>query len=145
MSEETANQKNIVLDEIIANRRTHRKFKQIFPPENDIIHIINAGLHAPFAGAATRNTEDFSFRRFFVLKSGSKSMTTASSLIFEEVSTIASKLERAMENDSQLCERASWFVKRLAMFKNIGKVPGVGTAPYFIVVAEKKGFPPVEQ
>ena len=27
----------------------------------------------------------------------------------------------------------------------MGKVPGVGTAPYYIVVAEKKGFPPVEQ
>jgi nitroreductase len=31
------------------------------------------------------------------------------------------------------------------MIKKMGKVPGVGSAPYFIVVAEKKGFPAVEQ
>lgn len=31
------------------------------------------------------------------------------------------------------------------MFKKIGTVPGVGPAPEFIVVAEKKGFPEVEQ
>jgi len=28
--------------------------------------------------------------------------------------------------------------------KNQG-VPGVGTAPYYIIIAERKGFPPVEQ
>jgi hypothetical protein len=76
---------------------------------------------------------------------GSKSMTTAASLIFEEVSTMASKLELAMENDPQLREKAIGFSNRLAMIKKIEKVPGVSTAPYFIIVAEKKGFPAVEQ
>ncbi len=27
----------------------------------------------------------------------------------------------------------------------MGFVPGVGTAPFYIVIAERKGFPPVEQ
>ena len=144
MVKEIIDQKKIMLDEVISDRRTHRKFKQEFPPENDINSIINAGLHAPFAAAAVGNTEDY-FRRFFILKRDSKSMTTAASLIFEEVATMASNLGIAMENDPELCKQAIGFANRLAMIKKMGKVPGVGSAPYFIVVAEKKGFPAVEQ
>ena len=44
MDMEKFDQKNIVLDEIIINRRTHRKFNQEFPPEKDINSIITAGL-----------------------------------------------------------------------------------------------------
>src|SRR5664280_1998331 len=58
---------------------------------------------------------------------------------------MASKFELAMENDPQLREKSIGFSNRLAMIKKIGKVPGIGTAPYFIIVAEKKGFPAVEQ
>ena len=72
-------------------------------------------------------------------------MTTAAVLIFEEVAKMVSKLELAMENDPQLREQATGFANRLAIIKKIGKVPGVGTAPYFIIIAEKKGFPRVEQ
>ncbi len=144
MDKETLDQKNIILDEIISARRTHRKFKQEFPQENDINNIINAGLHAPFAAAAVGNTDDY-FRRFFVLKRDSKSMVTIASLIFEEVITMASNIEIAMKSDPELRIQAIGFANRLAMIKKIGKVPGVGTAPYFIVVAEKKGFPAIEQ
>ena len=40
--------------------------------------------------------------------------------------------------------KASSFLKKLEMVKNQG-VLGVGTAPYYIIVAERKGTPPVEQ
>lgn len=144
MSKEAPNQKNVIFDEIVVERRSHRRFWQEFPAKDDIKCIIDAGLHAAYAAASVGSTNDY-FRRFFVLKMGSKSMTTAASLIFEEVSTMASKLEIAMEHDTQLREKAIGFANRLAMIKKLGKVPGVGTAPYFIVVAEKKGFPAVEQ
>ncbi len=96
MSKETPNQKNIIFDQIIIERRSNRRFWQEFPSKKDILSIIDAGLHAPFA--AVSSTKDY-FRRFFILKMGSKSMTTAAALIFEEVSTMLSKLELAMEND----------------------------------------------
>ena len=142
MSKETPNQKNIIFDQIIIERRSHRRFWQEFPSKKDILSIIDAGLHAPFAAASS--TKDY-FRRFFILKMGSKSMTTAAALIFEEVSTMLSKLELAMENDPHLREQAIGFANRLENTKKIGKVPGVGTAPYFIIIAEKKGFLRVEQ
>jgi hypothetical protein len=141
MSKETPNQKNIIFDQIIIERRSHRRFWQEFPSKKDILSIIDAGLHAPFA--AVSSTKDY-FRRFFILKMGSKSMTTAAALIFEEVSTMLSKLELAMENDPQLREQAICFANWLEGIKKIGEVPGVGTAPYFIIIAEKKGFLRVE-
>jgi len=140
----TPDQQNIILDKILVERRSHRQFKQEFPPEEDISGIIRSGLHAPFAAAAVGGTEDY-FRRFFVLKKGSKSLRAAASLIFEEVMATASNLELATENDPEIRTQASGFANRLTMIKKMGQVPGVGTAPYFIVVAERKGFPPVEQ
>ncbi len=144
MNTEIPDQKNAMFDRIIVERRSHRQFRQEFPPEDDIRDLIHAGLHAPFAAAAVSNTEDY-FRRFFVLKRDSKSIIAAASLIFEEVIAEASNLEHAMENDPQLRKQATGFANRLAMIKKMGTVPGVGTAPYFIIVAEMKGFPAVEQ
>ena len=40
--------------------------------------------------------------------------------------------------------KGSEIAKRLEAISKDG-VPGVGTARYFIVVVERKGFPPVEQ
>ena len=71
-------------------------------------------------------------------------MATAIPLIFDEVTAMAFKLEHFMKH-IQLRAKAGWFVNRLEMFNKIGMIPGVGTAPEFIVVAEKKGFPAVEQ
>jgi len=65
--------------------------------------------------------------------------------MFEEVVAMASNLEIAMKSDPELREQAIGFANRLAIIKMMGKVLGVGSAPYFIVVAEKKGFPSVEQ
>jgi hypothetical protein len=36
MDKEKFYQKNAMLDEIISGLRTHRKFKQEFPPENEL-------------------------------------------------------------------------------------------------------------
>ena len=140
----TPDQQNAVLDKILMERRTYRQFKEEFPQEDDIKGIIHAGLHAPFAAAAVSGTDNY-FRRFFVLKKGSKSLEEAASLIFEEAMETTSNLEKAMENNPEIHAQASGFINRLAMIKKMGKVPGVATAPCFIVVAEKRGFPPVEQ
>lgn len=50
-----------------------------------------------------------------------------------------------MGSDLELHKQAIEFANRFAMIEKMGMVPGVGSAPYFIVVAEKKGFPAVEQ
>lgn len=137
-------QRNAILDEILATRRSYRMFLPVIPPEDDIRRIIHAGLLAPYAAAAVGSSKDY-FRRFFVIRNGSKGMAAVQPLVFRAVNAMATELEFAMEKDKKLRSQAILFVERLSLIKKMGKVPGVGTAPYYIVVAEKKGFPPVGQ
>jgi nitroreductase len=143
MCTEIQEQKNVCLDQILAERRSYRKFTPVFPPEDDIRRILHAGLLAPFAAAAVGNSRDY-FRRFFVLRMGSASMKAAAPLVMEQVRIMAEDLEHEMETNPVVRKKASAFVQRLAMIEKAGTVPGIGTAPYYIVVAERKGFPPVE-
>jgi len=143
MCTEVSEQRNVALDQILAERRSHRVFRPDFPPGDEIRRILHAGLLAPFAAAAVGTSEDY-FRRFFVLKQGSESLDAAIPLVVAEVTRMADELEKAMEKDPRLRARAGMFARRLAQFRKAGIVPGVGTAPYYIVAAERKGFPPVE-
>ena len=137
-------QDNAILDRIIGERRSCRKFTQEIPPTEMVESIIHAGLHAPFAAAAIGSNDDY-FRRFVVVRKGSKAMDELVPLVFNGVVAMAGDLERAAANNAQVRSQAIGFMNRLVSIKNMGVVPGVGTAPYYIVAAEKKGFPPVEQ
>jgi nitroreductase len=137
-------QDNAVLDRIIGERRSHRKFAATVPADEQIESIIHAGLHAPFAAAAIGNGADY-FRKFFVIRKGSGTMQSLAPLVFDEVVAMAGALEKETSRNAALREQAAGFLERLAMIRSMGMVPGVGTAPFYIVVAEKKGFPPVEQ
>jgi nitroreductase len=136
-------QDNAVLDRIIGERRSCRKFTREIPADVQVESILHAGLHAPFAAAAIGDNKDY-FRRFVVVRNGSKAMKKLSPLVFESVLAMAGELEQAAAKNAQLREKAAGFMDRLSMIKNMGMVPGVGTAPFYIVAAEKKGFPPVE-
>ncbi len=136
-------QKNFYLDQILAERRSYRMFTPEVPPEDLIDRILYAGLLAPYAAAAVGSSKDY-FRRFFVMRNGSKSMKSSIPLVMAHVKTLHEALENEMEKNPGLKKSAVAFVQRLSAIQKMGKVPGVGTAPYYIVVAERKGFPPVE-
>ena len=143
MCTDSNDQKNMYLDQILAERRSYRMFTPEFPPEDAIRRIIHAGLLAPFAAAAVGNSKDY-FRRFFVMKNGSKSLTAAAPLVMAEIHRMADSLHDEMKTNIRLREEGIGFAQRLTMIKKRGGVPGIGTAPYYIVVAERKGYPPVE-
>jgi nitroreductase len=143
MCTDSVEQKNVALDQILAERRSYRMFRPEFPPEDAIRRIIHAGLLAPFAAAAVGNSTDY-FRRFFVMKKGSQSMTAAAPLVMAEIHRMSESLHEDMKTNLRLREHAIGFAQRLAMIKKRGIVPGIGTAPYYLVVAERKGFPAVE-
>ena len=136
-------QRNVFFDQILAERRSHRVFRPEAPSEDEIRRILHAGLLAPFAAAAVGDSKDY-FRRFFVMRNGSRSMKAVIPLVREQVAAMAQDIERKMEDDPVLRAKAVTFVQRLAAIRKMGAVPGVGTAPWYIVVAERKGFPPVE-
>jgi len=136
-------QRNVFLDQILAERRSYRMFRPEFPSDDEIRRILHAGLLAPFAAAAVGNSKDY-FRRFFVMRSGSASLNAAIPLVMEQVASTAQELESEMEKNPALREKAGMFAQRLSAIKKKGTVPGIGTAPFYIVVAERRGFPPVE-
>jgi len=143
MCDEIFEQKNVYLDQILADRRSYRMFTAVLPEQDDILRILHAGLLAPYAAAAVGGSKDY-FRRFFVMKKGSQSLNAAIPLVMERVNVMAQGLEKEMEMNPALRQKAVTFVQRLKMIRKVGRVPGVGNAPYYIVVAERKGFPPVE-
>ena len=143
MCTEPFEQKNICLDQILAERRSYRMFTPEVPPEDFIDRVMYAGLLAPYAAAAVGGSKDY-FRRFFVIRNGSKSMKAAIPLVMTQVDAMNKGLEKEMERNPELQAKAISFVKRLSAIRKMGRVPGIGTAPYYIVVAERKGFPPVE-
>jgi nitroreductase len=143
MCDDVSVQRNVVLDQVLAERRSHRKFRPEFCGEDEIRRILHAGLLAPFAAAAVGDSHDY-FRRFFVLKKGSAGMNAAIPLVMAQVKKLSADLDNAMHNDPSLRAKAAGFVRRLSMIQSAGIVPGIGTAPYYIVVAERRGFPPVE-
>jgi nitroreductase len=135
-------QRNMYLDQILGERRSNRTFTAQYPSEDEIRRILHAGLLAPFAAAAVGTSHDY-FRRFFVMARGSKSMKTVTPLVFAQVERMADGLEKEMAHNPVLREKADSFARRLSMIRKSGVIPGVGTAPCYIVVAEKRGFPPV--
>jgi nitroreductase len=145
MGDDIAIQKNVCLDQVLAERRSHRMFRPEFCSEDDIRRILHAGLLAPFAAAAAAagNSHDY-FRRFFVMRRGSKSMNAAIPLVMQQIRKMAADLEIVMQKDPALRENAAGFARRLSLFQDKGIIPGIGTAPYYIVVAERRGYPPVE-
>lgn len=135
----------MVLDEIINARRTYRMFRPDTPPKDDILGIIQAGLAAPFAAATIGGKGNEYFRQFFVFPRDSRGLAIAGGLLMQKVNMMAEELEKKMKHNPAFHKTAEPFSKRLEMIRKAGVVPGVETAPWYIVVAERKGFPPVEQ
>ena len=137
-------ERNRIFDTIVLERRTHRKFRDETVPDTTIMEIIQAGLHAPYAGAAISGDKEY-FRRFFVIRKDSDTMKTIKPFLFLKVEEMAAEIEKTAAKNVEFGNLAGGFIRRLAMIRKMGSVPGVGNAPFYIVIAEKKGFPPVEQ
>jgi nitroreductase len=132
MFENITPEHSAALDAIIRARRSVRIFSPIPPSQEAIEAIIQAGLLAPFGALAVAGRPDF--RRVFVIRNSSSSMEAAADIIKNRMATLAGELEKKVGPVP--------FVQNL---KRIGQqgIPGVGKAPYFVVVGERKGMPPV--
>ena len=129
-------------DEILRLRRSIREFTDEVPPKDLIEKIIDAGYLAPYAAQAFGS--DKSFRKFYVVQRNSKALSRMKTLIQEEAGNRLVELQKELEQKPFLENKLSPFIKKLKAVKENG-VLGVGSAPYYIIIAEKKGIPPVEQ
>ena len=132
---------NAVIDRAIGCRRSYRQFNQEIPEEDDLRRILHAGLLAPFAAAAVGNSKDY-FRRFFVMKIGSKNLNAASPLVFEQVGIMAGTVKKEMEKNPEIRKLAGLFAQRLDAIQKMGRVPGIGTAPYILLSRNAKAILP---
>src|SRR5512145_1736099 len=101
MCDDISTQKNVYLDQILAERRSHRMFRPGFCSEDEIRRILHAGLLAPFAAAAVGNSHDY-FRRFFVMRKGSESMNAVIPLVMAQIQKMSADLEAGMQKDPAL-------------------------------------------
>jgi nitroreductase len=129
-------EKNKILDEIILSRRSIREFKSDIPPKEDIEAIVAAGLQAPFAAIAVVGEKYF--RRFFILKHGETS-DKISKIIQKKIKVIADNLNQQIKENPAI--KGENFAKILDEAANKFRI----RSPYFIIVAEKQGFPHVGQ
>ena len=129
-------------DEILRQRRSTRAFTDEVPSKDLIDRIIDAGLLAPYAAQAVGS--DNNFRRFYVVQKTSNASSKIKKLMKEKAGNKLMALRKELEQKPFLDNKLLPFIKKLESVKEKGVV-GVGTAPYYIIIAEKKGIPPVEQ
>jgi nitroreductase len=132
MFENITEEYSAIFDEIVRARHSVRDFSPTPPSREDVEAIIQAGLLAPFAALAVAGKPGF--RKVFILRNATAAMEAAARILKDRVTRKADELEKKVG--------LLPFVENL---QRIGKqgVPGVGSAPYFIVVGERKVIPPV--
>lgn len=145
MSDFDQERRNEILDEIIVSRRTVRNFTPDAPARELVLQVIQAGLYAPYARAAVESFKDGYFRRFFVVRNGTGSMSEISSMMNRMVREKHAQLEGQRSADPSFKELSRSWAKRLKWFKDLGHVPGVTTSPYYILIAEHRGIPDLGQ
>ena len=132
MFENVTPEHSTALDVILKARHSVRAFSSTPPSREAVEAIIQAGLLAPFAALAVAGKPDF--RKVCVFRNSSAAMEAAASILKNRIAKQADELEKKAGSTP--------FVQNL---KRIGQqgVPGVGRAPYFVVVGERKGMPPI--
>jgi nitroreductase len=120
------------LDEIIRSRHSVRVFSQKEPSNETIEEVIQTGLMAPFAAMAVAGRKDF--RKVIIMPKASQANVAALEIMKARIGSIASEMEKKVGQ--------SPFVQNMRRIAEQG-IPGVGDAPYFIVVGERKGLPPI--
>lgn len=137
---ESIEQRTKALEEIIAARRTVRRFTPQVPSRDLVDRVVKAGLLAPYSGLGLSGEE---FRRVIVIPRESPAMARATALITRGTKTSKEKLEADMQRDPMVKAGGQAYLRVLEMASRQEK-PMLAKAPYYIVVAEQRGIPHVE-
>ncbi|MCX6822442.1 MAG: nitroreductase family protein [candidate division SR1 bacterium] len=130
------------LEDIIKTRRSIRHFTKEIPSDEIINQIVTTAIYAPFGGATNIPFDEM--RKIFILKQGSEKMNQAKKLLLAMIRKNSKGLHIIIKIFPFLKKKMGFFAKLLSNITQHG-IPGLETAPYYIIIAEKKGFPPVEK
>ncbi|MDQ7096598.1 nitroreductase family protein [Desulfosporosinus sp. PR] len=127
----------ITLDQAILNRRSIRQFSNEIPSKDLIESVIDAGRLAPFAAASSSNKY---VRKFIVVSRSNPVLMELAEIVKKHAQKAFEELSKQIEVVPELGVKAKTFLGRLEMTMKKGPL-GIGSAPYYIVVAEPKGIP----
>lgn len=130
------------LEKIIKSRKSTRNFASEFPAEEDIRKILESAIYAPFGGATGIPLHQI--RKLYVFRQNTDNMEQARELIYRRIRKNAKIFRIILTLFPFLKNKFKAFSNKLNTFAKKG-IPALNDAPYFIVIAEKKGFPPVEK
>jgi nitroreductase len=134
----TIQETNTIFDGIILKRRSIRSFKPDDIPKETVESVIKAGFAAPFARSTSFPMEQS--RKFIAIKNGSDTHRKAKDMIISNAKENLKKLKFVSMLSGKFREKSKLLVERLSRAAEKG-LPTVDTAPYFIVIAERKGMP----
>ncbi len=133
---------NKPLEQIIKTRRSTRNFTKEIPSDEDMMKIIESAIYAPYGGATGISLEQL--RKIFIFKQDTDSMNEARETLLSQLQKNAKKLNLVLTIFPFLKKKMQSFANKVNGLAK-GGVPAMNQAAYFIVLAEKKGFPPVEK
>jgi len=136
------NEINKTLDQIIKERRSMRRFTDRIPSREMVEAIVQAGIFAPYAGLVGKTLLET--RQFIILSKNSGPMEKAKSIILAQLKKNAKRYNLLVKIIPNLRKNGTGFAKRLNSMAQNG-IPAFETAPYYIIVGERKGIPPSQK
>ena len=131
-----------LLEQIIVSRRSTRHFTNKIPSKQDIDVIVESAIYAPYWGATGIPLWDI--RKIFVIQQNSDKMKKLSELLLSAVKKNARGLNILLKLLPFLQKKMWLFANKLNILSENG-MQSLYQAPYYIIVAEKKWFPPIEK
>jgi nitroreductase len=132
MFESITQEHRAAFDAILGARHSVREFSSTLPSKEAVEEIIQAGLLAPFGALAVAGK--LNFRKVFIFRNSSAALDEAAKIIKNRIAKQADELEKELG-----------LIPYVQILKRIGQqgMPAVSRAPYYVVVGEIKGIPPV--
>ncbi len=129
------------LEQIIRSRRSIRSFSGQVPDEV-LQKIVESAVYAPFAAGAGIPLKEG--RRIFIFRQGTEPMEQAKEIIEAQLHKGAFVIGLAVRFFPFLRKKMQFFSQRIKSTAEKG-IPGLTEGSFYIVVAEKKGFPPIAE
>jgi nitroreductase len=130
-----------VLNEVIRSRRTIRSFHGEISDET-LLKILESGIYAPFGGATGIGLKEI--RKIFIFRQNTESMKVARDIINAQIKSSAYRIGVLLKLMPFLRKKMQAFANRLKNLSENG-IPGLTEGAFYIVIAEKSGFPPIEK
>jgi nitroreductase len=134
--------KTTPIEEVIKTRRSIRNFTGDIPPRELVNKIIESGILAPYGGATGMPLHEI--RKIFVISTISDKMNIIRDLLLKQININSFKINLIISIFPLLRNKMKPFANRLKTLSRNG-IPSLNEAPFYIIVAEKRGFPPIEK